>query len=223
MGRVVSQLEAPFSLASSFVFLREFGNVSKTRCKLTLFLLVYFALDLWELCHSFGGTLDCCRTNLTSGAVTLTDVWQPPEPGCLDQDPLSYMRTYVPMPPAPETTQGPMASNWLKVKSTESLFSFSFLLYFLCINFLPTVMWCTVALYSVFVLEFWSDEKKKTYVIWSAYVCGTYHSQCACASNGSRELHHSCYIYQWKRIKHWDGAQKWLWVSMNILIRTVNT
>ena len=32
------------------------------------------------------------------------------------------------------------------------------------------------------------------------YACSMYHSQCACAGNGSRELHHSCYIYQYKRI-----------------------
>jgi len=32
------------------------------------------------------------------------------------------------------------------------------------------------------------------------YVCGTYHLQYAWASNGSKELHHSYHIYQWKRI-----------------------
>ena len=31
------------------------------------------------------------------------------------------------------------------------------------------------------------------------YVCGTHHLHCTCASNGIRELHHSYYIYQWKR------------------------
>ena len=28
------------------------------------------------------------------------------------------------------------------------------------------------------------------------YIHGTYHSQCACVSNGSRELHHSYYYIQ---------------------------
>ena len=59
------------------------------------------------------------------------------------------------------------------------------------------------------------------------HVCvrGTYRSQCACTSNGSRELHHSSHIYQCKHIYSTRMAlRKWLWVLlMNILTRTVNT
>jgi len=49
-GRAVRQLEALFSLASSFALLSEFGNVSKTEASVDAssctFLKVYFALDL---------------------------------------------------------------------------------------------------------------------------------------------------------------------------------
>jgi len=40
----------------------------------------------------------------------------------------------------------------------------------------------------------------RTYVVCTWYVRGTYCSQCACASNGSKELHHFYYIWQWTRI-----------------------
>ena len=63
-----------------------------------------------------------------------------------------------------------------------------------------------------------------------AYICGMYCSQCECASNGSRELHHSYYMPAQMYLYHWDHAQKWSWFSYkytyqdrDYIIRTMNT